>query len=171
VGFFLIATALAADSLLEIVGVAAGMLIFYAPATLWSGGMWSVAAILVLGLLAAALTHRYRVTGAGPAWRRAGPVVFVLLLVYTSWTLRSGRFSWLRRFEGAGDSYPGGLQADWSGTQIVPRGQYWRRRHISSAWTAWNGFTETSKVAHQLHLSSFVGHDCAVSAGVDIPWS
>jgi len=70
--FFLLAVAHEADSVLEVVGVAAGMLIFYAPATLWSGGLWSVAVILVLGLLAAMLTHRYRVTGASPRWRRTG---------------------------------------------------------------------------------------------------
>lgn len=76
--------------MLEVFGVAAGMLIFYAPATLWSGGLWSVAVILVLGLLAAVLTHRYRVTGAGPRWRRTGSVAFALLLVYAGWVLVIG---------------------------------------------------------------------------------
>jgi hypothetical protein len=88
--FFVIAVAHEADSALEVVGVAAGMLVFYAPALLWSGGLWSVAAIFVVGLVTAVLTHRYRVTGVGPRWQRAGRVVFALLLAYTGWTLIIG---------------------------------------------------------------------------------
>jgi hypothetical protein len=87
---FVIAVIHEADSVLEIVGVAAGMLIFYAPALLWSGGLWSIPAIFVIGLVAAVLTHRYRVTGVSPRWQRAGRVVFALLLAYTGWTLIIG---------------------------------------------------------------------------------
>jgi hypothetical protein len=88
--FFVIAVVHEAHSVLEIVGVAAGMLIFYAPALLWSGGLWSIPAIFVVGLVAAVLTHRYRVTGVSPRWQRAGRVVFALLLAYTGWTLIIG---------------------------------------------------------------------------------
>jgi hypothetical protein len=88
--FFVIAVVHEADSVLEIVGVAAGMLIFYAPALLWSGGLWSIPAIFVVGLVAAVLTHRYRVTGVSSRWQRAGRVVFALLLAYTGWTLIIG---------------------------------------------------------------------------------
>jgi hypothetical protein len=54
-------------SLLEIAGAAVGSLIFYAPASLWTGGLWSVGAILVAGLGAAVLTQRYRLTETGGA--------------------------------------------------------------------------------------------------------
>jgi hypothetical protein len=51
------------------------MLIFYAPAAMWTGGLWTAAVILAAGLGAAVLTHRYWVTGTRPALqRRAGAV-------------------------------------------------------------------------------------------------
>jgi hypothetical protein len=54
-------------SLLEIAGIAVGLLLFYAPAAMWTGGWVTVGAILATGLGAAVLTHRYRLTETGGA--------------------------------------------------------------------------------------------------------
>jgi hypothetical protein len=59
---FLIAMVTDGGSLLEIAGAAVGLLIFYSPASLWTGGWVTVGAILATGLGAAVLTHRYRLT-------------------------------------------------------------------------------------------------------------
>jgi hypothetical protein len=78
-------------SLLEIAGIAVGLLLFYAPAAMWTGGWVTVGAILATGLGAAVLTHRYRLTKTGGALQRTGWVVFVLLLlIYSAWVLVVG---------------------------------------------------------------------------------
>jgi hypothetical protein len=87
---FLIGAATKGASVLEIAGIAVGLLIFYAPASMWTGGLWSVGAILVAGLGAAVLTHRYRLTGSNAALQRTGRVAFGLLLVYSVWVFVVG---------------------------------------------------------------------------------
>jgi hypothetical protein len=77
-------------SLLEIAGIAVGLLLFYAPAAMWTGGWVTVGVILATGLGAAVLTHRYRATGAKPALAQTARVVFVLLLLYSGWVLIIG---------------------------------------------------------------------------------
>jgi hypothetical protein len=76
-------------SLLEIAGIAVGLLLFYAPAAMWTGGWVTVGAILVAGL-GAAVTHRYRLTETGGALQRTGWVVFVLLLISSARCSSSG---------------------------------------------------------------------------------
>jgi hypothetical protein len=67
-----------------------GLLIFYAPAAMWTGGWVTVGAILATGLVAAVLTHRYRLTETGGALQRTDWVVFGLLLIYSAWVLVIG---------------------------------------------------------------------------------
>jgi hypothetical protein len=50
----------------------------------------SVGVILATGLVAAVLTHRYRVTGTTVALQRIARVVFVLLLLYSGLVLVIG---------------------------------------------------------------------------------
>jgi hypothetical protein len=50
----------------------------------------SVGAILATGLVAAVLTHGYRVTGTNVVLQRTARVVFVLLLLYSGWVLVIG---------------------------------------------------------------------------------
>jgi len=68
---FLIGAATKGASLLEIAGIAVGLLLFYAPAAMWTGGWVTVGVILATGLGAAVLTHRYRLTE--PAVRCSAP--------------------------------------------------------------------------------------------------
>jgi hypothetical protein len=67
-----------------------GLLLFYAPAAMWTGGWVTVGAILATGLGAAVLTHRYRLTETGGALQRTGRVLFVLLLIYSAGVLVVG---------------------------------------------------------------------------------
>ena len=68
---FLIGAATKGASVLEIAGIAVGLLLFYAPAAMWTGGWVTVGVILATGLGAAVLTHRYRLTE--PAVRCSAP--------------------------------------------------------------------------------------------------
>jgi hypothetical protein len=82
VGFLIVAAGDEGTSVLELGGVEVAMLLFYAPATVWTTGRAAVGAILATGFGAAALTHCYRAAGTKAALQRTGRVVFVLLLSY-----------------------------------------------------------------------------------------
>lgn len=86
----LVVAAREGTSLGELGGVAVAMLAFYGPAALWAGGWWSIAAILLAGLVIGVLAHRYRVTEIYHAPRLVGRVVFALLLMYAGWVLVVG---------------------------------------------------------------------------------
>ena len=55
-----------------------------------TGGWVSVGAILAPGIVAAVLTHRYRVTATLVTLARTARVVFVLLLLCSGWVLVIG---------------------------------------------------------------------------------
>jgi hypothetical protein len=87
---FLVAMARERASVAEIAFATASLSIFYSPTTLWTGGWWTVGAILAVGVGAAALTHRYGVAGVSPVLRRGGQAVLVLLLSYGTYVLVIG---------------------------------------------------------------------------------
>jgi hypothetical protein len=102
IGFSLacvIATAHEVSSPWESLGLAAGMVIFWAPATCWSAWYFSVPAVLITGVVLAVVTHRYRPPErtAPPVgnsrWRRVGVVCLVVLLTCGVWTIVLGVFA------------------------------------------------------------------------------
>lgn len=86
---FVIATAGETSSLLEVLGVIAAMLILWAPLACWTVWYLAVPAVLVVGLAAAVVTHRYRLA-TGTLCRRAGQVGVALVLIAGVWTLIVG---------------------------------------------------------------------------------
>ncbi|BBY26987.1 hypothetical protein GCM10023114_52590 [Mycolicibacterium sediminis] len=82
-------TTASALSPLEVIGVSASLLAFWAPATCWS--WWGFApGVLVVGVLVAILTHRHPLPDRGPRWRRVGTICSIVVLVYGGWTLIVG---------------------------------------------------------------------------------
>jgi ABC-type nickel/cobalt efflux system permease component RcnA len=87
---FVVATADEMSSPLELLGVIAALLIFWAPMSCWTAWYVAVPAVVVVGVAAAAVTRRYRRAAAGRRWRRAGHVIAALVLVVGCWTLILG---------------------------------------------------------------------------------
>jgi hypothetical protein len=77
-------------SLLEIAGAAVGLLLFYAPAAMWTCGVGVRRGDPGDGAWCRVVTHRYRLTETGGALQRTGWVAFVLLLIYSAWVLVVG---------------------------------------------------------------------------------
>ncbi|WP_431236054.1 hypothetical protein ACQ856_30205 (plasmid) [Mycolicibacterium psychrotolerans] len=87
---FVIATADEMSSPLEVLGVIAALLIFWAPMSCWTAWYVTVPAVVVVGVAAAAVTHRYRRAATSRRWRRAGHVIAALVLIVGCWTLILG---------------------------------------------------------------------------------
>ena len=75
----------------ELLGVTGALLAFWAPVWCWASWYVSVPAVVVVGISAAILTHRYRLTSTRVRCGRIlRPAATALVLIVGTWTLVLG---------------------------------------------------------------------------------